>query len=185
MPESFGRPETARAAERRSASQWSLRPVVEPRLGGVRQTRRCAGRQGLAHRQGVSVESKAVQRLSDRLTFAWLGACPCGRVRRTHVVRAPSGGLDVVGRCDAGHETDLADVLPAGAGPDAEPHRRPDPHPFDDSTVLIALIRAHLDAIARFVDRHAERDRHHTSPQDRGRLVAVESLVNQALERFS
>ena len=48
----------------------------------------------------------------DWLTFPWFGACACGRLRRTHVVRDTLGKADVVGRCDAGHQTDLADLIP-------------------------------------------------------------------------
>ena len=52
------------------------------------------------------------------LTYPWFGACACGRLRRTHVVRDASGEVDVIGRCDAGHETDLAEFVPWWAVPD-------------------------------------------------------------------
>ena len=52
-------------------------------------------------------------------------------------------------------------------------------------TALIDVIHAHLDAIAAFVDIYAELDPDDVSPGDRGRLVEVECLVNQALDRFS
>ena len=61
------------------------------------------------------MSSPDMWREPERLSFPWFGACACGRLRRTHVVRDALGKVDVVGRCDAGHETDLADLMPARA----------------------------------------------------------------------
>ena len=61
----------------------------------------------------------------------------------------------------------------------------PEPHPFDDYAVLIDVIRAHLDAIGGFIDTYSNIDVEDTSPEERGRLVAVEGMLNQALDQFS
>ena len=61
----------------------------------------------------------------------------------------------------------------------------PEPHPFDDYAVLIDVIRAHLDAIGGFIDTYSNIDVVDPSPEERGRLVAVEGLLNQALDQFS
>ena len=94
----------------------------------------------------------------------------------------------MVGRCDAGHQTDLADLIPIGRSaneprdsvnvPRAEP-RPGTTHPRYRS------VAAHLDGIAGFVDIYAKLDPHDESREDRGRLIEVECLVSQALDRFS
>ena len=48
---------------------------------------------------------------SDWIDFQLFGVCACGRLRRQHFVRGARGQLlDVVARCDAGHDMNLADV---------------------------------------------------------------------------
>ncbi len=47
----------------------------------------------------------------DWRDFQWFGVCACGRLRHEHSVHDAAGVLtDVVARCDAGHETDLAEI---------------------------------------------------------------------------
>ena len=135
------------------------------------------------------MSSPDMWREPERLAFPWLGACACGRLRRTHVVRDALGQEDVVGRCDAGHETDLADHMPSPtrhlrALRDAAIDRQAERRPFDP-TVLIDVVHDHLDAIAGLVDSDAKLDPHAASSEVRVRLVEVECLVNQALRRFS
>jgi len=48
---------------------------------------------------------------SDWRDFQWFGVCGCGRPRRQRFVRGARGRLlDVIARCDAGHETGLAEI---------------------------------------------------------------------------
>ena len=133
------------------------------------------------------MSSPDMWREPERLAFRGR-ACACGRLRRTHVVRDTLGQEDVVGRCDAGHETDLADQMPAPtrhlrALLDGAIDRQAETRPFDPA-VLIDVVRDHLDAIAGFVDSDAKLDPDDASSEDRERLVAVECLVHQALGRF-
>ena len=51
--------------------------------------------------------------------------------------------------------------------------------------MLIDVVRDHLDAIAGLVDSYAKLDPDAASSEVRVRLVEVECLVNQALDRFS
>ena len=48
----------------------------------------------------------------DWRDFQWFGVCACGRLRHEHTVQWTAAGVltDVVARCDAGHETDLAEI---------------------------------------------------------------------------
>ena len=61
----------------------------------------------------VTINSPDTWSEQDWLDFEWFGVCGCRRLRREHAVVVDDDGavVDVIARCDGGHEINLTDIL--------------------------------------------------------------------------